>query len=277
MLSGIKYLMSISICALFMLSSCSVKENFDSKFILHPDDPNKKIEYFIKYPKGTGPFPAILFIHGHQEGLRPGGKDFVDWGVLNQFANRGLIAISASQPGYGNSDGPSDYCGPFTTDAIIAVINKIKEDKYFSDTLILEGISRGAIVAGLVSTKEPLVKAAILISGLYDLNEYAGKPNPSLTQKSIIQSMYNEIGNDTEGMKKRSLLNYTKLITASLLIINGEKDDRTDPNQARKLNIAINQEAGKSELIIYPEYGHQIPVEIRNKVIDPFIDKIIKR
>jgi len=89
--------------------------------------------------------------------------------------------------------------------------------------------------------------------------------------------MYNEIGNDTEDMKKRSLLNYTKLITASLLIINGEKDDRTDPNQARKLNIAINQEAGKSELIIYPEYGHQIPVEIRNKVIDPFIDKIIKR
>jgi len=29
--------------------------------------------------------------------------------------------------------------------------------------------------------------------------------------------------------------------------------------------------------IIYPDYGHQIPVEVRDKVIDPFIDGVLAK
>ena len=32
---------------------------------------------------------------------------------------------------------------------------------------------------------------------------------------------------------------------------------------------------GKARAIIYPDYGHQIPIEIRDKEIDPFIDGLL--
>jgi len=40
--------------------------------IPHPDDPAKKVEYFLEKPKGSGPWPAIIFLHG-PPGLAKGG------------------------------------------------------------------------------------------------------------------------------------------------------------------------------------------------------------
>jgi len=92
------------------------------QFISHPDDPDKKIEIFIKKPDGEGPWPGVIFLHGHQKRSRPGGKDFDKWGILNHFAKKGYVSVAISQPGYGNSSGPPDFCGPFTQNAVSAVI-----------------------------------------------------------------------------------------------------------------------------------------------------------
>lgn len=64
--------------------------------ISHPDTPSKKVEYFLEKPQGTGPWPTVVFLHGHQDWPRAGGKDFVQWGVLNQYADRGYLAVSIS-------------------------------------------------------------------------------------------------------------------------------------------------------------------------------------
>src|SRR5262249_834444 len=114
--------------------------------IANPDDPTKKVEYFLEKPKGPGPWPTVVFLHGHQEWPSAGGNDFVKWGVLDEFASRGFLAVAVSQPGYGNSTGPADFCGPFTQDAVAAVIAKLRTDGYVLDNRILiEGISRGAL------------------------------------------------------------------------------------------------------------------------------------
>ncbi len=96
--------------------------------IPHPDDPAKKVEYFLEKPKGDGPWPTIVLLHGHQEWPSAGGKDFVKWGVLDEFAGRGYLAVAVSQPGYGGSTGPADFCGPFTQHAVAAVIAKLHAD-----------------------------------------------------------------------------------------------------------------------------------------------------
>ena len=114
--------------------------------ISHPDTPSKKVEYFLEKPKSNGPWPTIVFLHGHQDWPRVGGKDFVQWGVLDQYADRGYLAVSISQPGYGGSDGPADFCGPFTQHAVAAVIAKLKSEGYVKDNrIVIEGISRGAL------------------------------------------------------------------------------------------------------------------------------------
>ncbi len=60
-----------------------------------------------------------------------------------------------------------------------------------------------------------------------------------------------------------------------VLILNGAQDDRTDPEQARALADLVTRGGGKARAIIYPDAGHQIPIDVRNKDVDPFIDEVL--
>jgi dipeptidyl aminopeptidase/acylaminoacyl peptidase len=245
--------------------------------ISHPDDPAKKVEYFLGKPKGSGPWPAIIFLHGHQEWPRAGGKDFVQWGVLDEFAGRGYLAVAISQPGYGGSTGPADFCGLFTQHAVAAVIAKLHADGYVKDNRILiQGVSRGALVAGMVAAHDPSIRGIVLISGLYDLPAYVTHAKSAMAV-SIVDSMETETGGTAEALKSRSLLYYAQDIKAETLILNGAKDDLTDPDQARHVVEIINAHGGHARAIVYPEYGHQVPVDVRNKDVDPFIERVLGR
>ncbi len=64
-------------------------------------------------------------------------------------------------------------------------------------------------------------------------------------------------------------------IKAATLILSGAKDDRTDPGQARSLADLMTHAGGEAQAIIYPDFGHRIPVEERNQDVDPFIDRVL--
>lgn len=254
--------------------ACASAARFEPAFLAHPDDANKRIEYYVRAPAGTVPRPAIVFIHGHQSIRRPGGADFVKWGVLDKYAKQGFVAVAVSQPGYGESDGPPDYCGPFTQKAVIAVVEKLERDGIVSpDGTILQGVSRGAIVAGLVAARKPAIKAVVLISGIYDFNEYVADPKTNLVRRNIVAAMKAETGGSATAFRERSVLAFAQVIRARVLILHGERDERTDPRQARRLADAIRAAGGRARVVVFPEYGHQIPVAVRNEIIDPFIQE----
>src|SRR5579884_681875 len=263
----------------FIMATASVFVSLGAETLTmpHPDAPSRSLEYFVEKPAGAGPWPAVVFIHGHQEGSRPGGRDFVTWGVLDEYARRGYLAVAVSQPGYGGSTGPPDFCGPFTQHAVSAVISSLRSEGYIAPhKLILEGISRGALVAALIAAREPGIDGIVLISGVYDLTSY-GAEFKSAQAKLVAQSIVNETGGSADALRARSVLSVARNIRAAALILNGAKDDRTDPEQALRLAGEINGHGGKARIIIYPRYGHRIPVEARASAIDGFIDAVARK
>jgi dipeptidyl aminopeptidase/acylaminoacyl peptidase len=243
--------------------------------VRHPDDASKTVEYFLEKPAGTGPSPTVVFVHGHQQWPRPGAKDFVNWGVLNRFAKRGYIAVAISQPGYGASTGPADFCGTLTQHAISGVIQQLERERLVSPgKIVIEGISRGAIVASLLAAHDPSFAGIVLISGLYDLNDFVEKAKSGEAAR-IAQSILEETGGGSGELRARSALNFAREIKAQALIMNGALDDRTDPAQAQRLAREISSHGGQARAIIYTAYGHQIPVSVRDKEIDPFLDRIL--
>ena len=61
------------------------------------------------------------------------------------------------------------------------------------------------------------------------------------------------------------------------MILNGAKDDRTDPEQARQLAAVITANGGQAQVHIYPEFGHEIPFKARDAEINAFIAAILRR
>ena len=64
----------------FILLSCAPQQFAQAQVLSlqHPDDSSKKVEYFLEKPPNKGPWPTVIFLHGHQEDPRPGGKVFLD-------------------------------------------------------------------------------------------------------------------------------------------------------------------------------------------------------
>jgi pimeloyl-ACP methyl ester carboxylesterase len=85
------------------------------------------------------------------------------------MARHGYVAAAVSQPGYGNSSGPPDYCVPYTQQATLVAIDFLRRQPFVRpDKVALFGYSRGAIVAAMVATLNPKLAAVVLGAGAYD-------------------------------------------------------------------------------------------------------------
>lgn len=243
------------------------------RIILHPTDlDSAAIELFLSAPPSPGRHPAILFVHGHQEPQRPGGRVYVDAGRLERMARAGFVAAAVSQPGYGESDGPADYCGPRTQAAIRAALAHLRGlASVDTGKFVLYGVSRGAIAGAMVAADEPDLRAVILVSGIYDLA--AAFPTGN---RGLDANIAAETGGSAAAFAARSALPRAQDMRSPTLILHGRSDDRAPAGQAEQLAAALARHGVKVRLKLF-DAGHTIPIPQQWQEIEPFLAEVLGR
>ena len=240
--------------------------------LLRHRDANKRVEIFWTKPAGDGPYPALLLIHGHQEQVRNGGEAFVKTGRLGILARQGYVAASVSQPGYGNSDGPPDYCGPVTQDAALVALDFLRKQPFVNPNKVaLYGYSRGAIVASMVATRDPKLAAVVLGAGAYDF--FSWYPTPL---RGIDANIRQEAGTSAEAFRARSVIHHVEKIKAPVLLLHGAQDERIPVQQAEAFFEKVRANGIAVKMKIFPGAGHGIPIDEQYSEIYPFLAEFLR-
>lgn len=228
------------------------------------------VELFQAEAAGAAPAGAILFVHGNQGGLLLGAKEFANDGTLLRFSSRlNITAAAVSQPGFGASDGPADFCGPSTQRAIMAALSFLKQQPSVApERIVLYGNSRGAVASAMVAAQFPDLKAVVLSSGVYDLEAVFLNSPPGL-QRAI----ETEAGLSKEAFLKRSALHHAQKIRSETLLLHGRHDDRAPVAQAESFSKALSDAGVPVNLSIF-ECGHRIPREHSQAALRPFLQRI---
>ena len=240
----------------------------------HPDDGTKRVEYFIARPAGTGPWPAIVFLHGHQDAPSAGGRIYVENQALAGAASAGMLGVAVSVPGFGNSSGPDDFAGPFAAHGVEAVLDTLQRAGLIAPgKVVILGVSLGAMTAGRVAIDRPTLAGVVMISGEYDLNDELAHPRTALAA-GLARAAGDRLGGDT-ALATRSLIHDGARFHVPALILAGAKDDRTNPEHAKALADSIVAHGGSARFVEYPDYGHQIPPAVRGAEVNAFVARVL--
>ncbi len=122
---------------------------------------------------------AILFVHGNQGGSRIGARETADSGTLLRFCSGlNITAAAASQPGFGASAGPPDFCGPRTAgrDRCRRCLSCATSRASIHDRIVLYGYSRGAVASAMVATEDADLRAKLFSAQAFMTLKQRAKP-----------------------------------------------------------------------------------------------------
>lgn len=205
-------------------------------------------EAYLARPRGQGPFPLILFLHGHSWVGR-GAEQLLNT-AQTIAAEQCFAGLAISLPGYGATKANGSPLDQQTRQVVQDAIAAARRLSWIdASRLYLYGHSRGAVVAAAMVNDVAGVEGAVLRSGAYDL--------PYLYQEttsSWLKKLLNPKGEANP--KLYNLLDDVPAWKTSTLILHGEEDSIIPPNQALRLRDRL-QATGKSyRLVLYPDRGH---------------------
>jgi dipeptidyl aminopeptidase/acylaminoacyl peptidase len=191
---------------------------------------------------------------------------------LGILASRGYVAAALSQPGYGHSDGPPDFCGPFTQEAVLVAIDFLRNQPFVHPNKVaLYGYSRGAIVASMVATKDPKLAAVVLGAGAYDF--FRWYPTPL---RGIDANIEREAGTSAEAFRARSAIYHVDTIKAPILLLHGAQDERVPVQQAEAFADKLQTNSIAVKVKIFPNARHSIPIDEQYREIYSFLEQFLR-
>jgi dipeptidyl aminopeptidase/acylaminoacyl peptidase len=209
------------------------------------------VEAYLTRPRGPGPFPLAVLLHGHSFGGR-GGEQLL--GTAETLAREACFSsIAISLPGYGSTTVSNPSVEDATREVVkdgIAVARRVP----WIDARrpMLYGVSRGAIVAAAMINEIKDVSAAVLYAGAYDLARLY-RETPSFWVRRMLNP------NGEANPKLLSFLDDAARWRAPTLILHGEQDNLIPVNQSLLLRDQLQAAGTQHRLVLYPQHGHFLP------------------
>ncbi len=244
-------------------------DTFTRYLIRYPSD-GLKIYGFASVPKGEGPFPVIVAIHGYVD---PANYQTLDYttSALDLIAGTGYIVIHPNLRGYPPSDSGDNL---FRVGMAIDVLNLIALIKSASgpaelfgtaksDDIGLWAHSMGGSIALRVLTVSSDVKAAVLFASLSG-NEIK---NSVLLSKDSSDPIYQtELNTPRDLFPYISPMYYYSNITAAIQLHHGAVDQTVPVAWAEETCSAMKQAGVQIECIYYPTEDHTFRSRVAEQV-----------
>ena len=221
---------------------------------------NGKAEGFVIRPRGKGPFPLMVLLHGHSL-VGIGARRLVP--AADTFASEVCYAsLAISLPGYGDTQVPAGPTAEATRQVVNDAVALAKTLPWVDpERVYFYGFSRGAAVAAAMINQTSGVKGVLLHSGAYDLPRlYRDASSPWL------RKLLNPDGDAAPQLQ--NLLNETDGWSGPTLILHGAQDLLVPATQAHLLDQRLQALGKPHRLVLYPNYGHWLPLrEIRSEAL----------
>jgi len=211
-----------------------------------------RVKGLLGRPRGSGPFPAVVYNHG---GNREYGK-LQGWDLI-PLVEAGYVAAGSQYRGNAGGEGREEFGGADRADVTSLVTLLERLPGVDPDRIGMMGHSRGGMMTYLALREQTLrrsgsIKAAVVISGLADLVALA-------EARLEMFVLYEElIGKDEAQYRERSAVSWPELIDTPLLILHGEADERIPVEQARRLAASLAALGKPARLIVYPGDDHDL-------------------
>jgi dipeptidyl aminopeptidase/acylaminoacyl peptidase len=212
---------------------------------------NKTVEAVTIRPAAEGKFPSLLLAPG----FNMTAKDLIPAGIM--FAHENFASVAITPPGFGKSEGKADFVGENTLKVFAEGWNRLRHESFVDPNKMgIYGHSRGGMAASLLATRLPNAKAAVLASGVYDFK----KAFDEISLKGIRDRMIKETDLSEAAFRSRSSILEMEKLKIPVLILHGEKDEKTPVNQAYLMRDKLTTLKKDFEIKIYPEAGHELEI-----------------
>jgi dipeptidyl aminopeptidase/acylaminoacyl peptidase len=220
-----------------------------------------QVEAYIARPRGEGPFPLVVLLHGHS---------IVGRGAIQVLPTAEALArencfagLAISLPGYGATEISAGPIEEVTQKAVQDGLLMAERLSWIDKSRVMfYGVSRGATVAAVMLNKIDGVRGSVLYSGAYDLGMLYRE-----TSSVWIRRLLNPSGDPNP--KLVNLLDGMSKWHAPTLILHGEQDKLVPVDQAFLLRDRLEAAGTPHRLVLYPDQGHFLPrASIREETIN---------
>jgi dipeptidyl aminopeptidase/acylaminoacyl peptidase len=219
-----------------------------------------EVEAYVTRPRGHGPFPLVILLHGHSLA----GRGAVQVLSTAQTIAREICfaSVAISLPGYGSTKVANGSIEGATRQVVKDGLSMAKQIAWIDQRRVMfYGVSRGAIVAAAMINEIKDVSGAVLYAGAYDLARLY-RETPSFWVRKLLNP-----SGDTNP-KLVSFLSDASRWRTPTLILHGEQDSLIPVNQSLLLRDQLKAAGTRHQLVLYPEHGHFLPrASVRERTV----------